>query len=265
MTCAQDFTLAELMIVAAAEAWRGDGEILATGIGTLPRIAAGLARLSFEDGLMMTDGEAYLTEDPVPLGAEAGARPGFAGHMPYRRVFSTLWKGTRHAMVTPVQIDRWAQGNISCLGEFDKPKVQMLGVRGFPGNSVLHKNSMLVPAHSTRVFIDREVDVVCSVGFKDSRWPEGIRTPEIQIGRIVTNLCVMDFGGPDHAARVLSLHPGVTFEQVQQATGFPLLAAEALSETPAPTEDQLSLIQHLDPKDFRAKALKGNPPGRPGV
>ncbi|WP_010138713.1 CoA-transferase subunit beta [Oceanicola sp. S124] len=256
-----EFTLSELMIVAAAEAFRGDGEILVTGIGPLPRIAAGLAKLSFEPGLMMTDGEAYLTEEPVPLGVSRDEVPGFSGWMPYARVFSTLWRGQRHAMVTPVQVDRWAQGNISCLGDFAKPKVQMLGVRGFPGNSISHKNSMLIPAHSKRVFIEGEVDVVCSVGFSDERWPEGMRRPEVQFGRIVTDLCVMDFNGPDHASRVLSLHPGVSFDMVQEATGFPLLAAEGMGETPAPTAEQLEIIRRLDPRDMRAHAVKGNPPG----
>lgn len=261
MTDTSDFTLSELMIVAAAEAFRGDGELFVTGIGTLPRIAAGLAKLTFEPGLMMTDGEAFLTEDPVPLGASADEVPGFSGWMPYSRVFATLWRGQRHAMVTPVQVDQWAQTNISCLGDFSRPNVQMLGVRGFPGNSICHKNSMLIPSHSRRVFVEGEVDVVSSVGFSEKRWPEGMRRPEIKVGRIVTDLCVLDFGGPEHAARVVSLHPGVTFEMVQEATGFALLAADCMAETPAPTPAQLEIIRRLDPHDMRAGAVKGNPPG----
>jgi glutaconate CoA-transferase subunit B len=181
--------------------------------------------------------------------------------MPYNRVFATLWRGQRHAMVTPVQVDQWAQTNISCLGDFDRPKVQMLGVRGFPGNSICHKNSMLIPSHSKRVFIDREVDVVSSVGYSDKRWPEGMRRPEIEVGRIVTDLCVMDFEGPDHAARVLSLHPGVSFDMVQEATGFALLQADDMGETPRPTAAQLEIIRKLDPHDMRARAVKGNPAG----
>ena len=60
MTNATEFTLAELVICAAAEAWRGGGEVLATGIGPLPRIAAGLAKLTFAPEILMTDGEAWL-------------------------------------------------------------------------------------------------------------------------------------------------------------------------------------------------------------
>src|SRR5690606_23617637 len=115
--------------------------------------------------------------------------------MPYSRVFDALWSGRRHAMVTPVQLDRWGQANISCLGDFNKPKVQMLGVRGFPGNSISHKNSMLLTGHSTRSLIAGEVDVVASVGFGEKRWPDGMKPLDINIGLIVTDLCVMDFNG----------------------------------------------------------------------
>jgi glutaconate CoA-transferase subunit B len=255
------FSLAELVIVAAAEAFRGGGEVLATGIGPLPRIAVGLAKLTFAPELCMTDGEAYLVEEPVPLGPRNGYQPKYSGWMPYGRVFDSVWSGKRHAMVTPVQVDRWGQGNIAALGDLKKPKVQMLGVRGFPGNSVSHKNSMFLPAHSKRAFIEGEVDVVASVGFSDKRWPEGVKKLPVDIGVVVTNLCVMDFNGPDHAARVIALHPGVTFEEVQAETGFPLLRAENVKTSVAPTEEQLAIIRRLDPTNIRATVIKGNPPG----
>jgi glutaconate CoA-transferase subunit B len=164
-------------------------------------------------------------------------------------------------MVTPVQVDRWGQGNIAALGDLKKPKVQLLGVRGFPGNSISHRNSMFLPAHSKRSFIEGEVDVVASVGFADRRWPEGVKKLPVDIGIVVTNLCVMDFNGPDHAARVVSLHPGVTFDEVQGETGFPLTRAETVATTPAPTEEQLAIIRRLDPTGIRATVIKGNPPG----
>lgn len=252
-------TLADLMISAAARAWEDDPELLANGIGTLPRLAAGLAKLALNDRLLLSDGEAFITEDPVPLGGDGADRPGACGYVGYARMFDILWGGQRHAMVTPVQIDRWGQSNISALGDFARPKVQMLGVRGFPGNSTCHPNSMLVTSHDTRVFVEGEVDVVCSAGHKPDRWPEGAVRPEIDIRRIITPLCVMDFGGPDHGVQVLSLHPGVTFDQVAEATGFPLLQAGAMGETPLPTAAEMEIIARLDPKDLRLGALKDNP------
>lgn len=263
MTAAKDFSLAELIIVAAAEAWRGDGELLAAGIGPVPRLAVSLAKLTFAPGLQITDGEAFLTDEPVPLGPRGDYKPRYSARMHYTRVFDSVWSGRRHAMVTPVQVDRWGQGNLSALGsDFNKPTVQMLGVRGFPGNSVSHRNSMFLPNHSPRTFVEGEVDVVASAGFKKERWPAGAADDFVKIGLIATNLCVFDFEGKDHAAQIRSLHPGVTFDEVQEATGFPLLKSADTKETAAPTEEQLSLIRSLDPHGLRDKVLKGNPPGR---
>jgi len=47
-------------VVACAEAWRGDGELLASPFGTIPSAGARLARLTFEPDLVLTDGEAAL-------------------------------------------------------------------------------------------------------------------------------------------------------------------------------------------------------------
>ncbi|NKF20943.1 ketoacid CoA transferase [Solimonas sp. C16B3] len=256
-----DFSLAELLICTCADVWRDDGEVLATGIGIIPRLAQGLAKLTHSPELMITDGEAYLTETPVTIGAKNQEGRRYGGWMPYSRVFDNVWGGRRHALVGPVQVDRWGQANISCIGDFASPKRQLLGLRGFPGNSINHTNSMFVPNHSKRVFVDGEVDVVCSVGYRKERWPAGVKHDYMRIHRIVTDLCVMDFGGPDHAIRVVSLHPGVSFDQVQAATSFPLLRADGLAETAHPSAEQLAVIRQLDPKDIRSRQLKDNPPG----
>lgn len=256
-----DFSLAELMIVAAAEAWREDDELLAAGIGTLPRIAAGLAKLTMNGKLMITDGESVVTEDPVPIGAPEGRRPPPSGWLPYARAFDCVWSGRRHAMVTPVQVDRWAQTNISALGDFRRPKVQMLGCRGFPGNSISHRNSFLVTSHTARTFVAGEVDVVCSLGFSGKRFPDGATPVRPRIGLVITPLCVMDFEASDNAARIRSLHPGVSLEEVCANTGFPLQCAPDLGETPRPTPVQLEIIARLDPDGARNKVLKGNPAG----
>ena len=137
-----DVTLAELCIFAASEAFRSNGEIVATGVGPVPRLAASLAKLTHTPELMMTDGEAYLVEQPVPLGPRGDYKPKFAGYLPFSRFFdSAVWSGRRHAMVTPTQIDRFGQINLSQLGGTHKqPKTQMLGVRGFLGWFVEHSN-----------------------------------------------------------------------------------------------------------------------------
>jgi len=257
-------SLAELCVLACAETFRGNGEVVATGIGPVPRLGAGLAKLTHSPELMLTDGEAYLVEEPVPMGPRGDYKPKFAGHLPFSRFFdAAVWTGRRHAMVTPTQIDRFGQTNLSALGGTHKqPKVQMLGVRGFPGNSIYHANSMFIPAHSKRVFVEGEVDMVSSAGYNPAKRIPGGNYSGIDLRRIVTNLCVMDFGGPDHAIRVISLHPGVGFDDVQEATGFALVKADDVAETPLPSADDLAIIKRLDPHNFRAAVVKDNPPAR---
>lgn len=261
MTDTPAYTLAELVIVACAEVWRDDGEVMATGIGPLPRIGAGLAKKTFNPWLQTTDGEVYYTTEPVPPGKRTGPVE-VEGYANYDRVFSALWGGRRHAMVGPVQIDRFGQANISVIGDHKKPKVAMLGARGFPGNSVSHPNSFFFASHNKRAFMDGEVDFVCMAGYNPARYPDGKVLAGVDLRRIVTNLCVMDFGGPDHQIRVISLHPGVTFDEVQDNTGFPLARiGDAIPTTPAPTAEQLELIARLDPNNVRASVFKDNPAG----
>jgi glutaconate CoA-transferase subunit B len=261
MTQASEFSLAELLVIATSEAWRGNGEVLASGIGPIPRLGASLAKLTHTPELLMTDSEAFLVEEPIPLGPRGDYKPKFSGSMNFARVFDCVWRGKRHVMIGPVQIDRWGQTNLSCIGDFHKPKVQQLGVRGLPGNSINHLNSMFIVNHSARVFVPGEVDVVGGVGYNPDRWPAGVRRDFVDLRLIVTNLCVMDFGGPDHAIQVASLHPGVTFEEVQAATGFPLLKSPSLKTTQGPTDEQLAIIRRLDPHNIRATVIKDNPPG----
>ena len=256
-----DVTLAELCIFACSEAFRNNGEIVATGVGPVPRLAAGLAKLTHTPELMMTDGEAYLVEQPVPIGPRKYEDRKPAGHLPFSRFFdSAVWSGRRHAMVTPTQLDRFGQINLSYLGgTYDKPKTQMLGVRGFPGNTIYHPNSFFFPAHSARTFVP-EVDMVSGVGYNPAKRVPGGNYSGVDLRLIVTNLCVMDFGGKDNAIRVVSLHPGVTFDEVQAATGFPLEKADDLKVTPLPGAEELAIIAKLDPHNIRASVIKDNPP-----
>ena len=261
-TPATEFSLAELMICAAANVWKDDGEVLATGIGVIPRLGASLCMSTTNPDLMMTDSEAYMVSEPVPIGPRGDYTPKFETWMAFSRIFDNVWGGKRHAMIGPTQIDRFGQSNISCIGgTYDKPKVQMLGVRGLPGNSISHANSFFVPDHNSRVFVDGECDMVGSIGYNPARLPHGYSLDEVDIRFMITNLCVLDFGGPNHQVRLVSVHPGVTVDEVKENTGFPLHMDGDVPVTAAPTVEQLALIAKLDPHNLRAKQLRDNPPG----
>ena len=252
-----EIALVDRVICAAARAWENDGEVLATGIGLVPRLAASLCMKSINTDLMMTDSEAWVVNEPVPVGPRGDYKIKRESWMGFSRIFDNVWGGKRHAMVGPVQVDRFGQGNISMVGsDYAKPKSMMLGVRGFPGNSINLANSVFVPHHSPKGFVSGEVDVVGSVGYNPARLAKGWTLEETtDIRLIFTNLCVMDFGGPNYQARLVSLHPGVTVGQVQEATGFPIHIPAEVGVTPDPTAEQLALLAQLDPHNLRATAM----------
>ena len=251
-----EVALVDRIVCAAAQAWKDDGEVLATGIGIVPRLAASLSMLSSNPDLMMTDSEAWLVREPVPIGPRGGYEPKREGWMGFTRIFDNVWSGKRHAMVGPTQVDRFGQANISMIGsDYQKPKSMMLGVRGFPGNSINHANSFFVPNHSPKVFVAGEVDMVASAGYNPARLARGWSLDDIDVRLIFTNLAVLDFGGPQRQVRLCAVHPGVTPAQVQEATGFELHIPADVPETAAPTDEQLTLLARLDPHNLRASVL----------
>jgi acyl CoA:acetate/3-ketoacid CoA transferase beta subunit len=237
-----DPSLAEICIVACAETWRGDGAILASPVGLIPSLAARLAQLTFEPDLLVTDGEAGLIA-PGPDGGTVTE-----GWLPYRAVLSPqVASGRRHMMMGAAQLDQFGNQNISCIGDWARPKAQLLGVRGAPGNTVNHPVSYWVPQHSRRVFVD-QVDLVSGVGYDRAAGLRGLAAASHELRRVVTNLAVLDFGGADHSMRLRSVHPGVTVSAVAEATGFLLAAPYEVPETRLPTSRELTLIRsQLDP------------------
>jgi acyl CoA:acetate/3-ketoacid CoA transferase beta subunit len=250
-------TRAEVCAVAMADAFRGDGEILVSCFGTIPAIGARLARLTFAPDLLMTDGIAHLLENVQPVSGKNGEAV-IEGWLPFRSVFDLLWSGRRHVVMMASQIDRFGNHNFACIGPHAKPKAQLLGMRGAPGNTVNHTTSYWVPGHTSKVFVDA-VDVVSGVGY-DRAAKLGARGGRFhEIRRVVSNLAVFDFETADRTMRIASLHPGVGADEVRAATAFPLASDGAIPTTRAPSDDELRLIRDvLDPGNARDREV---PPG----
>ncbi|MFG2725151.1 CoA-transferase subunit beta [Streptomyces canus] len=233
-------TRAEYCVIACAEAWRGDGEVLASPMGPIPAVGARLARRTFSPDLLMTDGEALLV----------GVDGTVEGWLPYRRHLALVTGGRRHVMMGASQIDRYGNQNISCIGDWARPKRQLLGVRGAPVNTLNNPTSYWVPRHSRRVFVEK-VDMVCGVGYDHADGARHHRIP-----RVVSDLGVFDFATPDHSMRLASVHPGVTVAQVREATGFDLVVPDEVPYTREPTERELRLIREvIDPQNARSREV----------
>ena len=203
-------------MVACAEAWRGDGAVLASPMGVIPTLGARLARLTFAPDLLLTDGEAYLVDEDGQV----------EGWLPYARVFTML-----AAWLTQARDDgRGADRPVREIQEHlldRRPggarRRNLLGVRGAPGNTVNHPVSYWVPRHSPRVFTGH-VDMVCGVGYDRGR-PRAVRAARgggdpTHVRRCSTS----GFDSEGMAERVMpgccSVHPGVEVADVLAATGF---------------------------------------------
>jgi acyl CoA:acetate/3-ketoacid CoA transferase beta subunit len=234
--------------VAVAECFRGDGEILANPIGTIPMVGGRLARASFEPDLCMTDGEAALIANDSAYELSSDEKI-YEYWNPYRSMFDWVWSGRRHVMMGATQVDQYGNQNIAAIGDYAQPRAQLLGYRGAPGNTINDTTSYWVPNHSPQV-ICAYVDTVCGIGYDRAyALGEGGRFHEIR--RVVTNLCVIDFETPDRRARLRSLHPGVSVDEVVAATGFELVI-EDVAESRLPTDDELRLLYTvIDPEGRR--------------
>jgi len=242
---------AEVCVIACAELFRDVGEIMVSPMTTVVSIGARLARLTFAPDILLTDGEALLLADTPALGASGTVE----GWMPFGRVFETLAWGRRYVVMGANQIDRYGNQNLSAFGPLQHPTRQMFGVRGAPGNAINHATSYWVGNHSPRVFCDA-VDVVSGIGY-DKVDPGNPAFRFMGVRRVVTNLGVFDFGGPDHTMRAVSLHPGVTGEDVREATSFDVHGLADAERTRLPNGDELELIQNvIDPKGLRDKEVK---------
>ncbi|MEV8306078.1 CoA-transferase [Streptomyces flavidovirens] len=239
-------TRAEYCVIACAEAWRGNGEVLASPMGAIPAIGARLARRTFSPDLLLTDGEALLVG---PDGAPEG-------WLPYRQHLAMVTGGRRHVMMGASQIDRFGNQNISCIGDWRQPARQLLGVRGAPVNTLNNPTSYWIPRHSTRVFVDK-VDMVSGVGYDSAAAAGPSATRYHRIPRVVTDLGVLDFDTPDHSMRLAALHPGVTAAQVREATGFALTVPTDVPYTREPSAEELRLIREvIDPEGLRDREVR---------
>ena len=245
-----DITRADICAVACADIFSGAGETMVSPMATLPSIGARLARLTTEPDLLLSDGEALLMAETPALGAKSSIE----GWIPFRKVFDVVASGRRHVVMGANQIDRFGNQNLASFGPLQHPTRQMFGSRGAPGNTINHATSYWIPKHSVRVFCTK-VDVVSGVGY-DKVDPANPAFKFLHLHRVVSNLGVFDFGGPDHTMRALTLHPGVGADDVARETSFEIAGLADAGETRLPSSEELRLIREvIDPRGLRNREV----------
>ncbi|MBI5365874.1 MAG: hypothetical protein HZA54_02455 [Planctomycetes bacterium] len=168
----------------------------------------------------------------------------------------------------PGQVDRWGNFNNVAIGDYAAPVLRLPGAGGISDVTNYSRHIYLyVPRMMREIFVEK-VDFVSGIGFRpgesaEERRARGVRSPGPLW--LVTDLCVMDFGGGGGAGggvggelRVVSLHRGATREQVLERMSFEPRFADPLPETPEPTAEELRVLrEEVDPGGLRELELAG--------
>jgi glutaconate CoA-transferase subunit B len=146
------------------------------------------------------------------------------------------------------QVDPFGNINTTVIGEYRHPKVRLPGSGGANDIASLAQAVLIVTRHEPRKFVAR-LDYVTTPGHlygTTGREAAGLRGAG-PIG-VVTDLCVMTFAPATKRMVVESLHPGVTFEEVQDSTGFDLEPAPNFGTTIRPSAEEIELLRTvIDP------------------
>ena len=149
------------------------------------------------------------------------------------------------AFLGAAQVDRFANLNSTVIGDYDKPKTRLPGAGGAPEIAAGCGEVVIVAPHTRRTFVER-LDFRTTVGFGDG--PDGRERLGFR-GRgptaVITDLGLLE---PDPETKELTLtqlHPGVSADEVQEATGWELAIVADPRRTEAPTEDELEALREL--------------------
>ena len=253
----QEYTSAEMMTVTAARALE-NGMTCFVGIG-LPSEAANLARLTHAPGVVLIyeSGPLQTKPDVLPLSIGDGELCESAlTTVSVPEMFRYWLQGGKVnvGFLGTAQIDRFANLNTTLIGDYQAPKVRLPGGGGAPEIATNAGEVFITLKHSKRAFV-KDVDFVTTLGFgRDGKGRDGV--PNIGKGptRVITDLCVMKPDPETKELTVVSLHPGVSREDVTEATGWEIRFADELESTPLPAEHELRILRDLKNRTERQHA-----------
>ncbi len=245
------YNAVELMICAASRMLE-DGATVGVGTGA-PCAAAMLAQkmhaprifIVFEAGGLAP----LLPSMPISVGDSRTFSSGLmATSMP--DVFEACQRGVvDYAFLGGAQIDAFGNLNSTCIGLYESPKVRLPGSGGANDFASFCWRVLVITPHDKRRFVEK-LDFLTTPGYltgPGAREEAGLPA-DAGPYRVVTNLAVLGFHERTKRMQVVSLHPGVSFEETQSNTGFTLGKAEEVTVTPPPTAEELRILrEEVDP------------------
>lgn len=228
----------ELMVAAAARQL-ADTRICFVGIG-LPNIACNVAKQTVAPDLQLVYEAGVLGAEPARMPLSIGDPTLVSGALSAMSMFELFAYYLQRGLIevgflAGAQIDRFGSLNTTVIGEYGAPKVRLPGSGGACDIALNARRVFVVMRQSTRSFVPR-LDFRTSPGHVSGRRPEG--GPDV----VVTDLGVYGFDD-DGVMELRSLHPGVTLDEVREATGWEIKVAPTLDEASAPSREELLLVR----------------------
>lgn len=244
----QDFTPKEMMTVAAARAL-SNSDVCFVGIGA-PSEACNVARLTHAPDITLIYESGTIGTAPTVLPLSIGDGElceTSVTTVSVPEMFRYWLQGGRITIgfLGAAQLDRFGNINTTVIGDYEKPKTRLPGGGGAPEIASSCGEIFITMAQSKRGLVEK-IDFVTSFGHGeggDHRQRLGIRTKGPTL--LITDLAIWK---PDPVTKeftVVSLHQGVTRQQVQETCGWTVKFAETIEETPAPTELELKTLRDL--------------------
>ncbi|HVU69085.1 MAG TPA: CoA-transferase [Ktedonobacteraceae bacterium] len=254
---ALSYSPAEMMIVTAARALAGARGVF-VGVG-LPNIACNLARRTVAPELELIYESGVYGAQPARLPLSIGDPTlvtGATAVVPMADLFGLyLQRGlVEAALLGGAQIDRFGNLNTTVIGEYRQPKTRLPGSGGACEIALNARRVLYIMYLKRRAFVEK-LDFMTSPGYLDggdARRRLGIPGQGPQL--VITDKALFDFNNSTHEMQLISLHPGVTLEEVEAAVAWPLKRVENLTTTPAPTARELHTIRtEVDPTGMYSK------------
>ena len=256
----QHYTAAEMMTITAARALTNRSTCF-VGIG-LPSEAANLARLTHAPDVTLIYESGTIETKPrvLPLSIGDGELCESALTTVSVPEMFRYWLQGGHidvGFLGTAQIDRYANLNTTVIAanhgpdgadgahSYANPKVRLPGGGGAPEISTNAKEVIVTLKHSTRTFV-KDVDFITTLGFgRDGQARRGKTT----IGKgpvlVITDLCILKPEAETNELVVVSLHPGVTRQQVIDATGWAVRFADVVNTTDEPSAKEIAVLREL--------------------
>ncbi len=242
------YTSDEMMTIAASRVMRND-DVCFVGIGA-PSAACNVARLIHAPDitLIYESGTIGTEPDVLPLSIGDGelcetALTTVSVPEMFRYWLQGGWISV--GFLGAAEVDKFGNINTTVIGDYHHPKVRLPGGGGAPEIASSSQEVYITMKQSLRGMVEN-VQFFTSFGHGeggDHRQRLGIDTKGPTL--LITDLAIWR---PDPVTKeftVVSMHPGVTREQVQETCGWPVKYAKAVETTPAPTENELGILRDL--------------------